>query len=79
MESEEPIFHFMERCRDQYDNNITILELIKLAKEIAARLGVRKFKWRDFTYQLILKYYNVNKEEIPQYIDEITSYINNKK
>ena len=57
MESHEPITRYLNRMAERDPEFREFPELVKTVREIAARMGVRKFAWREFAKLLMMEIY----------------------
>ena len=58
--SHDPIIYFLNRREEGGKTFMTFMELVSTAREIAARLGVKKFAWREFAHILLVDTYKLS-------------------
>ena len=58
--SHDPIIYFLNRREEGGKTFMTFMELVSTAREIAARLGIKKFAWREFAHILLVDTYKLS-------------------
>ena len=71
VESHEPITRYLNRMAERDPEFKEFPELVKTVREIAARMGVRKFAWREFAKLLMMEIYKFDESKAAAYIKEI--------
>ena len=71
VESHEPIARYLNRMAERDPEFKEFPELVKTVREIAARMGVRKFAWREFAKLLMMEIYKFDESKTAAYIKEI--------
>lgn len=61
--SHDPIVYFLKRREEGGKDFILFKELVSTVRDIAARLGIRKFAWREFAHILLVDSYKLSETE----------------
>ena len=61
--SHDPIIYFLNRRDEGGKSFVAFMELVSTAREIAARLGIKKFAWREFARILLVDTYKLSDSE----------------
>lgn len=66
--SHDPILYFLMRQEDSGESFHAFKETVATAREIAARMGIKKFAWREFAQILLVDYYKLSDSEASEII-----------
>ena len=70
-ESHDPIVFLLKRLEEEGKENMTLKEYVSLAREIAARLGIRKFAWREFAHIILVDTFKLSDTEATNAINKM--------
>jgi hypothetical protein len=69
--SHDPIVYFFKRREEQGKGFMTFKELVATARDIAARMGIRKFAWREFAFELLVVSYKFSESKALEIVKSI--------
>ena len=69
--SHDPIVYFFKRREEQGKNFMTFKELVATVRDIAARMGIRKFAWREFAFELLVVSYKFSESKALEIVKSI--------